>query len=49
MCRVCMGETQGMFGRGELSYADVLEKAETYGELKEAFLKAANVSNDAWF
>lgn len=43
---VCMGETQGMFGRGELSYADVLEKAEGYGAQKEAFLKAAKVSDD---
>lgn len=46
MVGVCMGETQGMFGRGMLTYEELLSRAEGYGEEKEAFLKAANVTND---
>ncbi|MCM1235043.1 MAG: carboxylesterase family protein, partial [Ruminococcus flavefaciens] len=44
---VCMGETQGMFGKVTLSYEDILQKAEIYGDKKEEFLAIAKVSNDA--
>ena len=43
---VCMGETQGMFGRGELTYEELLKKAEGYADKKEEFLKIVDVSND---
>ena len=43
---VCMGDTQGMFGRGSLSREDLLKKAEIYGEKKEEFLTLVGSCSD---
>ncbi len=46
MVGVCMGETQGMFGPGKVTVADIEKRAEIYGEQKEEFLALANVKTD---
>ncbi len=43
---VCLGETQSAFLRGSMNYEEYLNKAERYGDEKEAFLALAGVETD---
>ncbi len=44
---ICQGETQSPFIKGNMNYAQYLERAEKYGEEKERFFALAQVTDDA--